>query len=71
MPGRRNFAATSRWRDQAHRSALMAAHYEDLRALLNSWRFVHRWAALLMVLLVVIHVVIALLYGAVMVGGGT
>jgi thioredoxin reductase len=29
---------------QAHRAALMAAHYEDLRAVLSAWRYLHRWA---------------------------
>lgn len=48
---------------RAQRTALMAAHYEDLRALLGSWRYLHRWAALLMVLLVIVHVVVALRYG--------
>ncbi len=48
----------------AHRTALVAAHYEDLRAVLNSWRYVHRWVAALMVLLVVLHVVYALKYAA-------
>jgi len=47
----------------AHRSATVAAHYEDLRAVLNSWRYLHRWVALLMVLLVVAHVIYALIYG--------
>ena len=48
---------------QAHRSATIAAHYEDLRAVLNSWRYLHRWVAALMVALVVIHVAYALIYG--------
>ncbi len=48
---------------RAHRTALMAAHYEDLRALLGTWRYLHRWVALLMVLLVGLHVVLALVYG--------
>ena len=47
----------------AHRTAIAAAHYEDLRALLASWRYVHRWVALLMVLLLVVHVAYALAYG--------
>ena len=51
---------------QAHRTALMAAHYEDLRALLSSWRFLHRWVALLMVALVTWHVITALRYGEVL-----
>jgi len=47
---------------RAHRTALMASHYEELRALLGTWRYLHRWVALLMVLLVVAHVVAALRY---------
>jgi thioredoxin reductase len=48
---------------RAHRTALAAAHFEDVRALLNSWRYLHRWVAALMVLLVVLHVIYALTYG--------
>jgi hypothetical protein len=55
---------------QAYRLALMAAHYEDLRALLNSWRYLHRWIAALMVVLVVVHIVYAIAYGSVLSGGG-
>lgn len=47
---------------RAYKTALMAAHYEDLRALLGSWRFVHRWFGLLMVLLATWHIVTALKY---------
>ena len=54
---------------RAHRTALMAAHYEDLRGLLASWRYLHRWFALLMVLLVVAHVVTALRFGELLGGG--
>ena len=53
---------------RAYRTAMATAHYEDLRALLNSWRFLHRWVALLMVLLMIVHVVHSLLYGY---GGGS
>ncbi len=52
---------------QAYRTAMATAHYEDLRGLLNSWRFLHRWIALLMVLLLVVHIVHSLFYGY---GGG-
>ena len=45
---------------RAHRTSLMAAHYEDLRALLASWRYIHRWVALLMALLLTWHVYSAL-----------
>ncbi len=48
----------------AHRTSMAAAHYEDLRALLSSWRYLHRWIAALLALLVVLHVVYALSYGA-------
>ncbi len=56
---------------RAHRTALMAAHYEDLRAVLNTWRYLHRWVAALMVLLVIVHVVRAMVYGVVVFDGGT
>jgi len=42
---------------RAHRTALMASHFEELRGLLGTWRYFHRWVALLMVLLGVAHVV--------------
>jgi thioredoxin reductase/Pyruvate/2-oxoacid:ferredoxin oxidoreductase delta subunit len=48
---------------RAHRTASMAAHFEDLRALLSSWRYFHRWVALFLVLVVALHVVVALRYG--------
>jgi hypothetical protein len=48
----------------AQRTALMAAHYDDLRALLSSWRWLHRWTALTMVLLVLVHVWTALRFGS-------
>jgi hypothetical protein len=34
---------------RAHRAGLKAAHYEYLRALLSSWRYLHRRVAMLMV----------------------
>ena len=55
---------------RAHRAALMVAHYEDLRGVLAGWRYLHRWAALLLVALVVLHVAFALLYSARYFGGG-
>lgn len=45
---------------RAHRLMLAAAHYAEVRAVLGSWRYLHRWLALLMVLLTVLHVVTAL-----------
>jgi thioredoxin reductase len=49
---------------KAHRAALAAAHFEDLRALMGSWRYLHRWVALYMVLIVVLHIVAALRYAS-------
>ncbi len=48
----------------AHRTALAAAHLEDLRAVLFTWRWLHRWVAALMVVLLVVHVIHALTYGS-------
>ncbi|MCB9892615.1 MAG: NAD(P)-binding domain-containing protein [Planctomycetes bacterium] len=49
---------------RAHREALGAAHLEDLRALMNTWRWIHRWVGALLVLLLVIHIVHSTAYGA-------
>jgi hypothetical protein len=56
---------------RAHRSALSAAHLEDLRALLSSWRYLHRWVAALMVALVLVHIGYALFYADSLLGGGS
>ncbi len=49
---------------RAHGAALGAAHFEDLRGVVSSWRYLHRWGAALMVALVVLHVIQALRYSA-------
>jgi len=49
---------------RAHRASLAAAHFEDLRALMGSWRYLHRWVALYMVLIVVLHIFVALRYAS-------
>lgn len=41
---------------------LQIAHYEEIRAVLGTWRFIHGWLALLMVLFVIAHVVTAVRY---------
>jgi hypothetical protein len=41
------------------------ARYGDLRSLMGAWRFLHRWLALLMLLLVAFHVVLALRFGGI------
>jgi len=48
---------------RAQRAATAVAHYEDLRGVLASWRFLHRWIALLLVLILAVHVYEALRYG--------
>jgi thioredoxin reductase/NAD-dependent dihydropyrimidine dehydrogenase PreA subunit len=48
---------------EAHSTALKTAHLEDLRAVLNTWRYLHRWIAVTMVLLLVLHVAYVLTYG--------
>ena len=57
-------AETRRLARRAFRTALSVARYEDLRAVLNTWRYLHRWVALLMVILVALHVFTALTFGA-------
>jgi len=54
---------------RAHRLALEAAHFEDLRGLLSGWRWVHRWVTALMLALVLLHVAHALMYGGLLTGG--
>ncbi len=43
-------------------AALAASRYEELRGLLGSWRYLHRWVAVAMVLLVLAHIVTASRY---------
>ena len=45
------------------RSAWQAKHLETLRGMLGSWRWVHRWLALLMIGLAIIHIVTAARFG--------
>lgn len=53
---------------EAWRTSLAAAHCEDLRAVVESWRYLHRWAAVLVVLLIVLHVLYVLAYGSSSIG---
>jgi len=55
---------------EAHRTALATAHFEDVRGLVAAWRWLHRWVALALVLLLVIHVIVALSYGTTFSSGG-
>lgn len=54
---------------EAHDAAVQLAHLEDLRALLSTWRWLHRWVALFMVLILIVHVVVAVLRGVLTTGG--
>jgi hypothetical protein len=47
---------------QAHQLTVAVAHYEDLRGALASWRYLHRWLALVMLALAALHVVTAVRY---------
>jgi len=55
---------------QAWRTALAAAHYEDLRGVLSSWRWFHRWMAVLLVALLALHIGYAWVYAQHLFGGG-
>jgi thioredoxin reductase/NAD-dependent dihydropyrimidine dehydrogenase PreA subunit len=61
-------ASTLHLARKAHRTALAAAHFEDLRAILGTWRYLHRWVAVLMLVLLVAHVAYALIYGQMFAG---
>lgn len=50
---------------KAHRVALQLTHYEEVRGILSSWRWMHRWLALLLGILVLVHVITAVMYGGV------
>ncbi len=50
---------------RSHRLALQLAHYDEVRGLLAAWRYLHRWLALLLLLLVALHVVVAVRFGGV------
>lgn len=47
---------------RSYRLTLQITHFEEIRAVLSTWRFIHRWLAILMVAFVVIHIVTALRY---------
>ena len=52
--------------ERAYRTSRLVAHYEDLRALLSSWRYFHRWVAWLMVLLASTHITAALRFARIL-----
>jgi dihydropyrimidine dehydrogenase (NAD+) subunit PreT len=50
---------------RSHRLALQLTHFEEVRGLLSAWRWMHRWLALLLLLLTTVHVFIALRFGGI------
>ena len=50
---------------RSHRLAMQLTHFEEVRGLLSMWRWLHRWLALLLLLLTTVHVVTALRFGGV------
>jgi thioredoxin reductase/ferredoxin len=50
---------------RAHRLSLQLAHYEEVRGVLASWRWLHRWLCLLLLLLMILHIGAALRFGGV------
>lgn len=49
---------------RAYQLTLLVTHYEEIRAALSSWRYFHRWVALLMVMLAAIHIATAARYAS-------
>lgn len=50
---------------RSHKLALQLSHFEEVRGILSVWRWLHRWLALLLLLLTIVHVVTAMRYGGV------
>jgi len=44
--------------------------YHELRSLISSWRFFHRWLAVLMLCVVICHIVVAIRFGNLSMWGG-
>ncbi|MEZ6019461.1 MAG: hypothetical protein R3F17_04965, partial [Planctomycetota bacterium] len=55
---------------RSHRLALATTWYEELRTAMASWRYVHRWVAVLLVLVLGLHIFTALKYARFGFGGG-
>jgi hypothetical protein len=47
---------------RAHSTALGVARYEELRGMLSGWRYLHRWVAVLFMLVLAVHIVTAVRY---------
>jgi hypothetical protein len=44
--------------------------YHELRGLISSWRFFHRWLAVLMLCVVICHIVVGIRFGGFSIWGG-
>ena len=45
-----------------NRAGMMASHFEELRGIVGSWRLMHRWLAVAMVLLAANHIAVGIRY---------
>ena len=53
-----------------YRGRQWMARYTDLRALMGSWRFLHRWLAVVMLVLALFHIALAVRFGDLWIFGG-
>jgi hypothetical protein len=60
LPLARKYSADRQW----------LTRYTELRGLMGSWRFLHRWLAILMLTVVLFHVLVALRFGDLVFPGG-
>ena len=49
---------------RAYRLTLLVTHYEEVTSIMSSWRYIHRWLGLLLILLTIAHVVTAARYAS-------
>ncbi len=47
---------------RSHRLTLATTWHDELRAVMASWRYLHRWVAVVLILVLVVHIVTALRY---------
>ncbi|MFT5198466.1 MAG: thioredoxin reductase/Pyruvate/2-oxoacid:ferredoxin oxidoreductase delta subunit [Planctomycetota bacterium] len=47
---------------RSHRMTLAATWHEEMRAVMASWRYLHRWVAVILILVLVVHIITAFRY---------
>jgi len=47
---------------RSHRLILATTWHEELRAVMASWRYLHRWVAVILIMVLVVHIITALRY---------